>query len=190
MRGCVLPFTAASRRAADHAPVGRAVTKDPERKARNVPQLASTRIHHLGVQTADLDNCLSWYLEFFDAEKKWELDKFSDLTVSRLPGIRRLIEIAVGDVRIHLFDRAGHNEKPADPEGFVFQHACITVASPAELAVRRRKWIELYESGRFAFARADQPTDIVVDDDGVHSLYLFDVNGLEYELTYIPDGDR
>ncbi|MEU5019256.1 VOC family protein [Streptomyces angustmyceticus] len=144
----------------------------------------------MGVQTADLDNCFDWYQEFFDAEKKWELDRFSELTLSRLPGIRKLIELAVGEIRLHLFDRAGHNGRTADDDGFVFQHVCIQVATPQELAERRRRWIELYESGRFTFARPEMPTEIVVDDDGVQSLYLLDVNGLEYELSYIPDGHR
>jgi hypothetical protein len=67
---------------------------------------------------------------------------------------------------------------------------CVQVATPQELVERRRRWIELYESGRYTFARPELPTEIVVDDDGVRSLYLFDVNGLEYELSYIPDGPR
>ncbi|MFF7638211.1 VOC family protein [Kitasatospora sp. NPDC008050] len=153
-------------------------------------QPVTPRIHHLGVQTADLDNCLAWYLEFFGAEQKWELDKFSELTLSRLPGIRRLIEVAAGGVRFHLFDRADHNGVLPDANGFQFQHACLQVAEPQELEVARRRWIELYESGRYTFARPDQPTEIVVDSDGVHSLYVYDVNGLEYEFTFIPEGDR
>lgn len=147
-------------------------------------------LHHLGVQTADLDNCLKWYLEFFDAKKNWELDQFSELTLRRLPGIRRLVEISAGGARIHLFDRVGHSGAQSDPNGFAFQHACISVSSPEELADMRRKWIDLYDSGRFSFASAEQPTEIVVDDDGVQSLYLLDVNGLEYELSYVPNGDR
>jgi catechol 2,3-dioxygenase-like lactoylglutathione lyase family enzyme len=151
---------------------------------------AGMKLHHLGVQTADLNNCLEWYLEFFGAEKRWELDQFSELTLSRLSGIRRLVEISAGDVRIHLFDRAGHSQTQPEPNGFAFQHACVSVSSPEELADMRRKWIELYDSGRFSFASAEQPTKIVVDDDGVQSLYVLDVNGLEYEISYVPDGDR
>ena len=162
----------------------------PWKEGRAVNQLVRSRIHHLGVQTADLENCLSWYVEFFGAEKRWELDKFSELTLSRLPGIRRLIEVSAGDVRFHLFDRAGHSGRQPDEEGYLFQHACLQVGSPEDLDTVRHRWIELYESGRYTFARPDQPTDIVTDDDGVKSLYLFDVNGLEFEFTYIPDGDR
>ncbi|MQS05743.1 VOC family protein [Streptomyces sp. IF17] len=148
------------------------------------------RIHHVGVQTADLDNCLQWYLDFFGAEKRWELDRFSDLTLSRLPGIGRLVEIAVGDLRFHLFDRSDHNGRVPEDESFQFQHVCLQVDTPEDLEVVRGRWIELYDSGRFAFARQDPPTDIVIDGDGVRSLYLFDVNGLEYEFTHVPEGPR
>ncbi|MET9469984.1 VOC family protein [Streptomyces sp. NPDC006544] len=150
-------------------------------------EIKSPRIHHLGVQTADLDNSLNWYLEFFDAELRWSLDRFSSLTLSRLPGIRRLVEVGAGDLRFHLFDRDGHNGEIPDPHGLQFQHACLQVGSPDDLEVIRRRWTDLYESGRFSFARPDQPTAIVVDGDGVQSLYLFDVNGLEFEFAYLPD---
>ncbi|MEY9877083.1 catechol 2,3-dioxygenase-like lactoylglutathione lyase family enzyme [Streptacidiphilus sp. MAP12-33] len=148
------------------------------------------RIHHIGVQAADLDNCLRWYQDFFGAERKWELDRFSPLTLSRLPGIGRLVEIGVGDLRFHLFDRADHTGRQPDPVGVQFQHVCLQVDSPEELGAVRRRWTELHASGRYSFARPDLPTDIVVDDDGVRSLYLYDVNGLEYEFTHIPDGPR
>ncbi|MEU6059812.1 VOC family protein [Streptomyces sp. NPDC047097] len=148
------------------------------------------RIHHLGVQTADLDNCCEWYLEFLGAEKKWELDRFSDLTLSRLPGIGRLVEIAVGDLRLHLFDRSGHTGETPHEEDFQFQHVCLTVDAPEELEAVRDRWNALYDSGRYRFVREERPTEIVVDDDGVWSLYLYDVNGLEFEFTYVPEGDR
>jgi catechol 2,3-dioxygenase-like lactoylglutathione lyase family enzyme len=147
-------------------------------------------IDHVGVQTADFENCLNWYVEFFGAEKKWELDRFSDLTLSRLPGIGRLVEVAVGDLRFHLFDRSGHNRQVPQDESYQFQHVCLRVDAPEDLEAVRDRWIELYDSGRFAFARQDPPTDVVVDDDGVLSLYLFDVNGLEYEFTHVPEGLR
>ncbi|MFD4504126.1 VOC family protein [Streptomyces sp. NPDC058457] len=153
-------------------------------------QPIKVRLHHLGVQTSDIENCLSWYLDFFHATQKWELDQFSELTLSRLPGIRRLIEVAAGDIRFHIFDRADHNGRIPDENSYQFQHACIAVSTPEEIAEIRRHWIDLYDSGRYTFARPDGPTDIVVDSDGVMSLYLYDVNGLEYEFSYVPEGDR
>lgn len=153
-------------------------------------QLEKLRIHHVGVQTADLDNCLEWYLDFFGAEQKWELDRFSSLTLSRLPGIGRLAEVAVGDVRFHLFDRAGHTAEQPGADGFLFQHVCLQVNSPEELETVRCRWTDLYDSGRYTFAVPGRPTDIVIDDDGVRSLYLYDVNGLEFEFSYLPEGPR
>ncbi|MGD9484181.1 VOC family protein [Streptomyces sp. TRM70308] len=157
---------------------------------RAAPPALAPRIHHVGVQTADLDNCLTWYQEFFGAEKRWELDRFSDLTLSRLPGIGRLVEVAVGDLRFHLFDRSDHDRRVPPEESHQFQHVCLRVDEPDELTAVRERWIELYDSGRFAFARQDGPTEVVVDEDGVRSLYLFDVNGLEYEFAHVPEGHR
>jgi catechol 2,3-dioxygenase-like lactoylglutathione lyase family enzyme len=151
--------------------------------------LDKARVHHVGIQTADLDNCVNWYIAFFGGEKKWALDRFSELTTSRLPGIGRLVEVAVGDIRFHLFDRAGHNRAIPDPVGFQFQHVCIQVDTAEELRHVRDRWTLLYESGRFSFAHDEAPTDIVVDSDGVESLYLYDVNGLEFEFSFLP-GDR
>ncbi|WP_258308927.1 VOC family protein [Streptomyces sp. NWU339] len=152
--------------------------------------MTKPHIDHFGVQTDDLENCLSWYLEFFGAEKMWELDKFSELTHSRLPGIGRLVEVAVGEVRFHLFDRSGHDHQVPPEKSFQFQHVCLRVDTPKDLEAVRDRWTELYESGRFTFARQVPPTDIVVDDEGVLSLYLVDVNGLEYEFTHVPEGRR
>ncbi|MEV0325622.1 VOC family protein [Micromonospora echinospora] len=148
------------------------------------------RVHHVGVQTSDLDNSVRWYTEFFGARVAWELDRFSDLTLSRLPGIRRLAEVAVDGLRVHLFDRAGHSRELPPEQAYQFQHVCLQVDRVEDLVTARDRWIELYESGRFSFARADAPTDIVVDADGVSSLYLFDPNGLEYEFTHVPVGSR
>jgi hypothetical protein len=115
----------------------------------------------------------------------WTLDRFSELTLSRLPGIRELTEVAIGDVRIHLFERAGGDVDPAK-SAVGFQHFCFGVSAPEELDVIRRRWIELYESGHYTFALDEQPTGIVTDDDGVQSFYAYDVNGLEFEFTFVP----
>jgi hypothetical protein len=115
----------------------------------------------------------------------WTLDRFSELTLSRLPGIRELTEVAIGDVRLHLFERTGCEFDPAE-RSVRFQHFCFGVSAPEELDAIRRRWIELYESGRYTFALDEQPTDIVTDDDGVQSFYAYDVNGLEFEFTFVP----
>jgi hypothetical protein len=93
--------------------------------------------------------------------------------------------VAIGNVRIHLFERAGREFDPAE-SSVQFQHFCFGVNAPEELEVIRRRWIELYESGRYTFVLDEQPTDIVTDDDGVQSFYAYDVNGLEFEFTFVP----
>jgi catechol 2,3-dioxygenase-like lactoylglutathione lyase family enzyme len=150
---------------------------------------ATLRFHHVAVQTNDLENSISWYEDFLGCRPVWSLTKFSELTRSRLPGIRRLNEILVGDVRLHVFEREGRSA-PAPGESVTqFQHLCMGVESPDELVRLRERWIELYESGRYSFVFDEQPTEIVVDDDGVHSFYALDANGLEFEFTYVPAAD-
>ncbi|MEU8511537.1 VOC family protein [Kitasatospora sp. NPDC048722] len=145
------------------------------------------RFHHVGVQTTDLENSVRWYGDFLGCQRAWSLDRFSELTRSRLPGIRELTEMVLGDVRFHLFSRPGRKSEPAE-SAVQFQHFCFSVSTAEDLKWFRRRWIELYESGRYAFAIDEQPTDIVIDEDGVQSFYTYDVNGLEFEFTFVPDG--
>jgi catechol 2,3-dioxygenase-like lactoylglutathione lyase family enzyme len=147
--------------------------------------MTRTRFHHVGVQTNDLDNSVHWYADFLGCERAWTLDQFSELTRSRLPGIRTLTEMALGDMRFHLFERPGRKSEPAE-SAVQFQHFCFCVDAPEDLDRLRRRWIELYESGRYTFTLDEQPTAIVVDDDGVRSFYAYDVNGLEFEFTFVP----
>lgn len=142
--------------------------------------------HHLGIQTADLDNCLAWYQDFFGAVPTWTLDRFSELTMSRLQGMTRLCEMTLGDVRFHLFERTGTDGELPGGNTRQFQHVCLAVGSAEELLEWRDRWIELFDSGRYSFARTDRPTEVVEDDDGMLSFYLHDVNGLEFEYSHDP----
>jgi catechol 2,3-dioxygenase-like lactoylglutathione lyase family enzyme len=156
--------------------------------ASGVPdELPKPHFHHIGLQTTDLENSARWYEDFLGCERAWTLDRFSELTLSRLPGIRALTEMVVGNVRIHLFERSGRAFDPAE-SAVQFQHFCFRVDSGEELVTLRRRWIDLYESGQFTFALDEQPTDIVIDSDGVQSFYAYDVNGLEFEFTSMPSG--
>lgn len=140
--------------------------------------------HHVGIQTRDLDNALAWYTDFLGAEVVWQLTTFSDLTVRRLPGITRLAEIRAGELRLHLFER-GTNATPA-PQTSQFQHLCLSVGGVDELKAYRARWQTVQETGKYTFAIEDPPTEIVDDDDGVHSFYALDTDGLELEFTYVP----
>lgn len=150
--------------------------------------MRTPRVHHVGVQTADLDNSLSWYADFFGAQQSWSLSEFSELTHSRLPGIVRLTEVVLGDFHIHLFERQGRGAPKPGESVVQFQHVCLAVDSAEELGFWQRRWTELFKSGRYAFAFPDQATEIVTDADGTGSFYALDVNGLEFEFTHIPSG--
>lgn len=143
------------------------------------------RFHHVGIQTNDLRNSVAWYEEFLGCRPSWTLEEFSDLTLSRLPGIRTLTELVLGDLRLHLFERPGAATDP-DRSDVCFQHFCLSVDEPGELVRLRERWVSLHDSGRYTFAVDEQPTEVVVDDDGVQSFYAYDVNGLEFEFTYVP----
>jgi catechol 2,3-dioxygenase-like lactoylglutathione lyase family enzyme len=142
---------------------------------------------HIGIQTNDLDNCVNWYEAFLGCRRAWSLDQFSELTHSRLPGIRSLTEIVVGDLRLHVFERPGRMPDPAE-SATQYQHLCLRVEDPDDLTRFRQLWVELFASGQYTYARDDQPTEIVIDADGVQSFYAHDVNGLELEFTYLPPG--
>jgi catechol 2,3-dioxygenase-like lactoylglutathione lyase family enzyme len=142
--------------------------------------------HHIGIQTNDLKNATAWYEAFLGCRSSWSLTDFSALTRSRLPGIKELHEVVVGNTRIHLFERAGRPAPQPGESVVQFQHLCLAADSPADLVALRNRWIELYGSGRYTFALSDQPTDIVIDAAGVQSFYTYDVNGLEFEFTYDP----
>jgi len=156
--------------------------------ASGVPdELPKPLFHHIGIQTTDLENSVRWYEDFLGCDRAWTLDRFSELTLSRLPGIRSLTEMVIGSVRIHLFERPGRAFDPTE-SAVQFQHFCFRVNSTEELAALRGLWIDLYESGRYTFALDEQPTDIVIDSDGVESFYAYDTNGLEFEFTCMPSG--
>lgn len=144
------------------------------------------RFHHIAIQTNDLDNSASWYEALLGCRPAWSLSTFSELTSSRLPGIRRLMELVLGDARVHLIEREGRPANAPDESAVQFQHLCWLVERAEELPALRQRWLDLYESGRYTFALPEQPTEVVIDSDGVQSFYAFDPNGLELEFTHTP----
>jgi catechol 2,3-dioxygenase-like lactoylglutathione lyase family enzyme len=145
------------------------------------------RFHHVGVQTNDLDNAVLWYQDFFGCRPSWSMNTFSELTRRRLPGIVRLTEMIMGDIRIHLFERPGRGACDPGSSQVQFQHVCLAAGSGDEVLFWRLRWLELFTSGRYTFAFDDQPTEIVTDADGTQSFYALDVNGLEFEFSYLRD---
>lgn len=156
----------------------------------STPALSLTT-HHVGIQCNDLDNATAWYERFLGCEVRWSLTKFSPLTTSRLHGITELRELEVAGVRLHLFHRPGEDASPPGTSRTQFQHLCMAVGEPEHLAILRKRWTELRDSGEFRHAFAVGPTDVVTDADGAMSFYAYDVNGLELEFTWTPpSGDR
>jgi catechol 2,3-dioxygenase-like lactoylglutathione lyase family enzyme len=144
-------------------------------------------LHHIAVQTRDLDNAVGWYQEFFGCRPTWTLAEFSELTTSRLPGITRLTELVAGDGRFHVFQRDGV-VGAAPGAGAMFQHVCMATSSAEELQAWRRRWLGLRASGRFRFARSEEATPVVTDGDDVQSFYALDPDGCEFEFTFDPGG--
>lgn len=140
-------------------------------------------LHHVAIETANLDNCAAWYREFLGFERTWTLTQFSRVTESRLPGIVRLSEIAWGPIRLHVFERA-HSVPARRDSVSVLQHLCLAMPSVQELEASRSRWLTLFHSGRFTYVRQDEPTQLETDDAGVVSFYAYDVDGLELELQF------
>ncbi|MFF3226890.1 VOC family protein [Nocardia suismassiliense] len=144
------------------------------------------RFHHLAIQTDDVDSTIRWYQEFLGATVEWSLASFSPLTLERLPGIEKLAELKKGDVRFHVFDRAGHSKDTPDPLGYQYQHVGITVDRAEDLVALREQWLKARQAIDIHWTRDDPPSDIVTDPDGMQSLYVLDPNGLELEFVYFP----
>jgi catechol 2,3-dioxygenase-like lactoylglutathione lyase family enzyme len=150
------------------------------------PAPAQLRVHHLAIESDCLDECVRWYREFLGCEQNWTLSTFSEVTTERLPGIARLVEIAAGELRLHVFERRRDPASAPATTGGPVQHVCVAVSSPEELARHRERWLTLYPDYRAAFASDDAPTDVVTDPDGSQSFYANDVNGVELEFRYDP----
>lgn len=164
-----------------------AVRMEPESTAGPVTDPV---VHHIAVQTADFRQSVAWYQDFFGCTVNWTLDTFSDLTRSRLPGITKIAELVVGGTRFHVFDRATGLDQPPPTGCQQYQHVCLDAGSPEAIRTWRQRWMEIYDSDRYSFTVREPATEVVVDGDGVQSFYCLDVNGLEFEFTYDPAGDR
>jgi hypothetical protein len=143
------------------------------------------KFDHVAIQTHDVENTVKWYQEFFNCQSNWTLNKFSPLTIERLPSISQLVEIQIGDFRLHIFD-VENDEGIVPKNALQYQHFCIEVSSIKELEDLRNCYLEIYQSGRYQFRKNEPPTDLVIDDDGLTSFYCYDINGLEFEITYKP----
>lgn len=147
------------------------------------------KFNHIAIQTDDVEATIRWYEEFLGATVQWSLDTFSPLTHARLPGIRKLVELKKGDLRFHVFDRAGHTTEGPRPLDFQFQHMGISVERPEQLVELRERWLRVRGTLGGRWQRDEPPSEIVTDEDGVRSLYVLDPNGLEFEFIHTPGED-
>jgi catechol 2,3-dioxygenase-like lactoylglutathione lyase family enzyme len=148
-------------------------------------------IHHVAVQTADLDNSTEWYVDFFSGRITHTVEKFMPLITRRLPGISKLVEVTFGAIRFHLFTCGAECDQLPLADATQFQHICMSVDSAESLHAWRSRWQKMYSSGRYTFAfPASHATEIITDPQGAQSFYAFDPNGLEYEFVYDPNQAR
>ena len=134
------------------------------------------RLDHVGVQLTELDKSLKWYQYVFNCQKSWELDQFSSTTLSRLPGIKRLIELKNEDLKLHIFERSdlGSSSNVRSQ----FQHTAIEVKSKKEIESIVSRVRQTQEQSCI-----DSISDIVTDEDNMTCCYFFDPEGNEYELV-------
>jgi catechol 2,3-dioxygenase-like lactoylglutathione lyase family enzyme len=141
---------------------------------------AALEVHHAAIATEDLDATITWYSSLLSCSCNWETDEFSSHTRKRAPGIKKMAELQVGLVRLHVFEVNG--DVGAQLAG---QHLGIKVSNPSDLEEIRSRASRL---SRGAIEDDDSDADVDVDQDGVMSLYVVDPNGYELEFTYIPPG--
>src|SRR5205085_2724743 len=109
-------------------------------------RISAPRLHHIAIQTRDVENAKAWYEDFFGCRASWSLNTFNDVTLSRLPGIQRLIEMVVGEIRVHLFECSTQTPGLVSANVTQFQHVGFSVESVAELLRLRSLWLELFAS--------------------------------------------
>jgi catechol 2,3-dioxygenase-like lactoylglutathione lyase family enzyme len=155
----------------------------------DITHSAALSIDHVAVETPDLESSIKWYIDFFGGRLTWRLKTFSPQSTQRLPELAEVVEISCETVRFHLFTRASDYAPPTRTQPAVqFQHVCLSVSSPTFLCAWREKWFEVYNSGRYSYARVDPATEVDIDPDGNQSFYCHDINGLEFEFAYSPGG--
>ena len=65
-------------------------------------------------------------------------------------------------------------------------HLGFSVKTSNEIDQIIEKWNKLYQSQRYLFVQNAYITNKIRDSVGVESAYFTDVNGLEFEITYVP----
>ena len=143
---------------------------------------------HLAIQVLheQVDNTVKWYTDFFSCKKIWQQSTdFEELTKRRLPGIKTIVELESNFFRFHIFSRAIVN---ATVNNYLqYHHIGFSVDKSDKLVELQKKWQDLRTSNQYGFYKDAYVTEKITDSIGVESIYFTDLNGLEYEVTYVPE---
>lgn len=146
------------------------------------------KFDHLAVQIPHLrlQNTVQWYIDFFDCQKNWEQHtSFEELTKKRIPGIQSIVELECNAFRFHIFGREPLNEIVIT-EYIQNHHVGFSVTDTNEIDIIEQKWKKLYQSQNYTFIGNTYITEKMTDSLGIDSIYFTDVNGLEFEVTCVP----
>lgn len=146
--------------------------------------MTGIRFHHVALPCRDLPTTISWYHDLLGCEPAWETSEFAVSTRQRIPGITRMAELRLAGLRLHIYE----TRQPDPPAAG--QHFCLAVPDAEALsAVRQRAALlagaPLRISAPPDAARGGWP-EVVIDADGVRSIYLTDPDANEFEVTFIP----
>lgn len=146
---------------------------------------------HLAIQVCNsrLETTVSWYEDFFACRKVWQQSTdFQDLTLQRLPGLTSIVELTSKNFRFHIFSR--EIEDIVRDNHLQFHHLGFSVNTSEEIDDIRDNWLRIHASNKYSYYSKTYVTEKIVDEIGVESIYFTDINGLEYELTYVPNECR
>ncbi len=141
-------------------------------------------LHHVALSTRNLEASISWFVAFLEGSEAWRTESFSELTQTRVPGIRRMAEIRSGNLRVHIFEAPNECAVSRVPG----EHYAIVVTGPDELRTLHERWIALAEE--YDLASSGSPSPIVVDSYGIESFYARDITGVEFEVTHEPPDEE
>lgn len=145
------------------------------------------KLDHVGIQTADFENTVQWYKDFYGCEETWSrtAEQLPPAIQRRMPLSTRLVELCKNEVRFHVFDMVTDEVQPAR-QLVNLEHYCVEVETLEELKELRQRWIDLFNSKKYTFKRDDMPTELIPSSDGMQGFYAHDPNGIELEAFYLP----
>lgn len=141
------------------------------------------QLHHVGIRCNNCEESARFFVELFGAEISCLVTQFMPLSLKREPGLSKLIDLWVGDVRIHLFETTTVDSVLLPP-GLQVQHICFALDSFAALQGCVSKYCALKSSELILPAVPfAEPSEFQLRPDGSIVVYVRDPDGNEIELT-------